>query len=218
MKRTLEQRSPVHFRNERFLADLGKLRCLYLLRDIDCGCDRADSNFDDIVKSSQQAAERDNAWLSLCEAIMVKRYATMCNCAGDKHYFAVNKASLYACARIGLTDCLLAMTVAWPNLAIKHGQESMLAGFLFGHLEFMFDQPSSECTDELVCSSLQTIVSSYIRFLLTRDGRSDRRKALAPANSTNIAAVARHQCHRLLNEKSIPLVVIGCMIGFCTFL
>lgn len=140
MKLLIEQRSPDHFRDDRFVEELGKLRCTSLLHEMYKTCREAEYDWRDILFWSTKLPI-DQLWLADCEALVIARHKRSCECLGLEHTL-FHEGYTFECARTRSLEYMLTIMRSWPRLAIKYGSLENLGGFFSGWLTHIIE----ECT------------------------------------------------------------------------
>lgn len=190
----IEQKSPKHFKDESFLIDLGKLRCVCYFRHMSLKCDYADIAFQSILEWSRPSSLHDRKWLLFCETLMVKRYETTCNCA--VHRTRLLGPRLYYCAGFGLIEYVLATVNKWPYLALNGN----IFQFIRGWLAFAFQEPYEAMHDQLSPRGLRKITSSITAMKSVRDETFDLHGLLTGPLDAALASRLGNRHTRLLSR------------------
>lgn len=86
LKLSIEQGSPLHFREKGFLPKLTAIRAAYRLLELEVGCLRARTAFHDAVVHQTAFLPGDRAqFLRICESFATTHISVSCNCLGEAH-------------------------------------------------------------------------------------------------------------------------------------
>jgi hypothetical protein len=163
----IEQHSPDHFNDPKFLADLGKLRCVCLLHMTLATCQSRESIFGSVVRWSQPLPHSDRAWLLKCEALMIDEYQEMqeaCRRSQDIHRMTWVEDYTY----LGLSKYLSTLIVSRPDLTVLRSYfvhfryDDVLVDFLSGLINSIFAEPHIETFDKTVPYSLRTFAWDFL--------------------------------------------------------
>jgi hypothetical protein len=177
----LERQSPDLFSDENFIVRLGKLRCMYLMRESMMGCGAAEDVYTGMILASQQLLSRDRAWLLKCEALMIERHQKACRCLGVHHWTLTRRHRVQAFTAVGLTEYLLAVIASWPHTVLEGYDVNALHACLLGWLDFVWNEVYIQSNDQILASSIRKMENPWYHMVRSKDGFPGlQRLVLAP--------------------------------------
>jgi hypothetical protein len=150
----LEQQSPDLLNDENFIIRLGKLRCMYLIREPMMGCNAVEDLFTGMFLASQQRLSRDRAWLLICEALVIERHQKACRCPGKHHWRSMQRRTMQLFTTVGLIEYLLAIIASWPHLVLEGFDGNALYACLLGWLDFVWNEICIQPNDQIFGGSI----------------------------------------------------------------
>lgn len=164
----IDQNSPDHFNEDDFIVNLGKLRSIFLFREMDMSCFTSEIHFSNALEWSAVSSSDDNVWISGCESLLITRFQRSCKCLGYEH-FSFSHQSTYPYARSGLVDYMFTLMQTWPNTASGWGPRGVLAEFLRGWLTLLLEESQEEPNDQIEGSSFPSPTWSQSRIVMQQN-------------------------------------------------
>lgn len=175
----IQEHSPAHFTGKHFLGDLRKIRCSFLLHELQAGCRMAEEDFRSILQHRylQPWNQGDINFVIVCEASMVQRFEEACGCVGTGHF---HRNTVSACASTGLTRYVLAVLKIWPSLATcaPLGADALMNAVL-EYLELDNSTIVSATSESLdLCSSFGSTMTTSLYRLPIQQNRFQHKHGL----------------------------------------